>query len=304
MLAGTDRRFEYQRLHGMGQALYSEIAGTEGLNQPCRIYAPVGSHEDLLAYLVRRLLENGANTSFVNRLADDKAPLHEIVADPSRGCGAPRSPIPRIPLPSASLWRAAQQPRLPLWDPPDPRTAAEDVRERARSIAWSPGRWSAAWRCGWRGAGRPLRPMTVPRSWARRRRPTKLRSRRRCRHQRRRRRTGIAAAALPAPRCLEGAADLYEEDTPRLLGLVVREAGKTLDNAMAEVREAVDFLRYYAELARAQFCRTDDAAGPDRRAQPAEPGRAAACSPASAPGTSRWRSSPGRSRPRLPPAMR
>ena len=74
--------FEFQRLHGMGEALYEEVVGSGKLNVPCRIYAPVGPHEDLVAYLVRRLLENGANTSFVNRLADEAAPIEEIVRDP------------------------------------------------------------------------------------------------------------------------------------------------------------------------------------------------------------------------------
>ena len=78
----ADRDYEFQRLHGMGEALYREVVAAEALGQPCRIYAPVGSHKDLLAYLVRRLLENGANTSFVNRLADDEAPIADIVADP------------------------------------------------------------------------------------------------------------------------------------------------------------------------------------------------------------------------------
>ena len=72
-LAGERRDCEFQRLHGMGEALYEQIVGPEQLDRPCRVYAPVGSHEDLLAYLVRRLLENGANTSFVNRIVDDRA---------------------------------------------------------------------------------------------------------------------------------------------------------------------------------------------------------------------------------------
>ena len=80
-LAG-DRPYEFQRLYGMGQALHREVVRPESLGKPCRIYAPVGGHRDLLAYLVRRLLENGANTSFVNRLADDEAPIATIVADP------------------------------------------------------------------------------------------------------------------------------------------------------------------------------------------------------------------------------
>ncbi|HJR10948.1 MAG TPA: proline dehydrogenase family protein, partial [Rhodanobacteraceae bacterium] len=76
------RPFEFQRLHGMGADLYAEVIGPDHWNVPCRVYAPCGSHEDLLPYLVRRLLENGANTSFVNRISDEKLPIHELVADP------------------------------------------------------------------------------------------------------------------------------------------------------------------------------------------------------------------------------
>ena len=81
-VAGGAVEFEYQRLHGMGEALYEQIAGEAKFNRPCRIYAPVGGHEDLLGYLVRRLLENGANTSFVNRLGNDEMSVSEIIADP------------------------------------------------------------------------------------------------------------------------------------------------------------------------------------------------------------------------------
>src|SRR5207253_370258 len=99
-LAGERPDWEFQRLHGMGEALYDEIVGPDKMNRPCRVYAPVGGHEDLLAYLVRRLLENGANTSFVNRIVDERAPIDEIVADPiARLAALPRKPHPKIPLP-------------------------------------------------------------------------------------------------------------------------------------------------------------------------------------------------------------
>src|SRR3546814_4817357 len=103
-MAGSRTDYEFQRLHGMGEPLYHQIVGPER-GVACRIYAPVGSHEDLLPYLVRRLLENGANTSFVNRLRDDAAPIDAIVADPvlhTRRLGA--IPPPKIPLP-AELYR-------------------------------------------------------------------------------------------------------------------------------------------------------------------------------------------------------
>src|SRR5204863_3639399 len=99
-LAGDRNDWEFQRLHGMGEALYDQIVGPDKLNRPCRVYAPVGNHEELLAYLVRRLLENGANTSFVNRIVDERQPIDEIVADPiARLAALPEKPHPRIPLP-------------------------------------------------------------------------------------------------------------------------------------------------------------------------------------------------------------
>ncbi len=119
---GKRRDFEFQRLYGMGEDLYDEITPADALGIPCRIYAPVGSHEDLLPYLVRRLLENGANTSFVNRIVDEKLPVADIVADPAGvhdrlsrrggirrsrcrdGCSATRARI-RAATTSRTRWR-------------------------------------------------------------------------------------------------------------------------------------------------------------------------------------------------------
>src|SRR5437879_4561582 len=108
-LAGKRRDYEFQRLHGMGEALYEQIVGPEQMDRPCRVYAPVGSHEDLLPYLVRRLLENGANTSFVNRIVDDAQPIDEIIANPvARLARLPVKPHPRILLPR-DLYAPARQ---------------------------------------------------------------------------------------------------------------------------------------------------------------------------------------------------
>ncbi len=99
-MAGKNDDFEFQCLHGMGRPLYDQIVDKDKFNRPCRIYAPVGTHKDLLGYLVRRLLENGANSSFVNKLADDKTPIEEIVFDPvARIAALTSKPHPRIPLP-------------------------------------------------------------------------------------------------------------------------------------------------------------------------------------------------------------
>ena len=108
-LAG-DRPYEFQRLYGMGEALHREVVRPESLGKPCRIYAPVGGHRDLLAYLVRRLLENGANTSFVNRLADDEAPIAAIVADPvEKAAALPEKANPLIPLAAGPVPAGAQE---------------------------------------------------------------------------------------------------------------------------------------------------------------------------------------------------
>ena len=102
VFAGPDfyrGQYEFQCLHGMGEPLYEEVVGRDKLNRPCRVYAPVGSHETLLAYLVRRLLENGANTSFVNRIADASVSIDDLVADPAEAArsiqpiGAPHDKI-------------------------------------------------------------------------------------------------------------------------------------------------------------------------------------------------------------------
>src|SRR5205085_44275 len=162
-------QYEFQCLHGMGEPLYAQVVGPAKLDRPCRIYAPVGTHETLLAYLVRRLLENGANTSFINRIADPAVSVDELVTSPVES-------VRRIQDEEAAL--AAAQSAAGLW-----------------------------------------------------------------RHK------------APAERaaCLERAADAMEARLLPLMGLIVREAGKTYSNAIAEVREAVDFLRYYAGEVKARF---------------------------------------------------
>ena len=117
MLAGNSD-YEFQRLYGMGEALHREVVRPEALGKPCRIYAPVGGHKDLLAYLVRRLLENGANTSFVNRLADDEAPIAAIVADPvEKAARLEPKANPLIPIPpDLFLPERRNSVGLPLWE--------------------------------------------------------------------------------------------------------------------------------------------------------------------------------------------
>ena len=228
-------QYEFQCLHGMGEPLYEEVVGPTKLNRPCRVYAPVGSHETLLAYLVRRLLENGANTSFVNRIADDSVPVSSLIADPvavARAVQPPGAPHERIALPPA-LYGAERVNSRGL-------DLASD-RELARLAAGLAA--SAAPATAGEGPGAPVfnpadRSDEVGRAAFAD--TTAVGA-------------ALAAASAHAPSAvseraaqLRRAADLFEDNLDRLIGLCVREAGKTYANAIGEVREAVDFLRYYA----------------------------------------------------------
>jgi len=255
------RPYEHQRLHGMGADLYAEVVGKDNLDVPCRVYAPVGSHEDLLPYLVRRLLENGANTSFVNRVVDEDVSIRDLVADP---CEVVRQhdskPHPRIPLPIglfgeqrknsmganlandnelralADSVNAARKPwtstpLVPDAKPDGDKRAVTDPADRRRVIGDSTTAGAA----------------TIARSLD----------------------NALAAQpdwnALPAAsraKILEHAADLLEARRAEFIALAVREAGKTMSAAIAEVREAADFCRYYAAMARKLFAQPETMPGP------------------------------------------
>ncbi len=261
VMAGNDREFEFQRLHGMGQGLYDAVTSNSGMGQPCRIYAPVGSHEDLLAYLVRRLLENGANTSFVNRLADDEAPIDEIIEDPV-AVVRKLSPLPhpRITQPSDLFSPRRNSAGLPLWNDTtrDPLMAEinKHLKSRVAATALVPGK----------AAGEKARDITSPHD-----RSVIVGSVAETSDAQVEAAINAGAKAQTAwdamggerrAQCLDKAADLYEANAAKLFALLIREAGKTLDNAQADLREAVDFLRYYAAEARSKFVSPDVMPGP------------------------------------------
>jgi RHH-type proline utilization regulon transcriptional repressor/proline dehydrogenase/delta 1-pyrroline-5-carboxylate dehydrogenase len=251
-LAGK-KPFEFQRLHGMGEGLYEELGKLEEAigdpRTPVRIYAPVGSHKELLAYLVRRLLENGANSSFVNRIADEQVSLDQLVRDPVAELASiepKRNPV--IPLPRLIFGEARRNSAgVDLSDP----LVCEPLLERLKALESR--KWTARPTLG-KGKRKAV---TSP-------------------HDRRievgtvfeaseaevDRMVRAAHAAQPDWDALGGearaqrldrAADFYEEHREELLSLCIREAGKTLVDAVLEVREAVDFLRFYASEARRQF---------------------------------------------------
>jgi RHH-type transcriptional regulator, proline utilization regulon repressor / proline dehydrogenase / delta 1-pyrroline-5-carboxylate dehydrogenase len=252
-MAGNRRDYEFQRLHGMGDALYDEVVGADKLNIPARIYAPVGSHEDLLAYLVRRLLENGANTSFVNRIVDEAAPIDELIGDPvARLRKHAIKAHPRIPLPAKLFGESRRNSRgIDLTDVNELQPLAQEM---ARSAAEN---WSAAPLIGGVAKSGAVRPVTDPAD--RRRVVGQVAEASRDDVDAAMQRALRAAPLWDGTRatqradCLDRAADLMEQNGARLMALCVREAGKTIPDALAELREAVDFCRYYAERARADF---------------------------------------------------
>jgi RHH-type transcriptional regulator, proline utilization regulon repressor / proline dehydrogenase / delta 1-pyrroline-5-carboxylate dehydrogenase len=231
--AGRDGGFEFQRLHGMGDALYAKL-GEDRPDIAHRTYAPVGSHRDLLAYLVRRLLENGANSSFVALAADETVPIETLLRRPADIIGA------------ANHARHENIPR--------PRDLYQPQRQNSRGIEFGE---RAALNRLTSAIARETLPVTGSISDAA---PDKANA-------------AIAAAqngfrswsriaADMRAEILERAADLLEQRSPHFIALLQREGGKTLDDALSEVREATDFCRYYAAQGRKLFGNGEAMPGP------------------------------------------
>ncbi|MBB3034012.1 bifunctional proline dehydrogenase/L-glutamate gamma-semialdehyde dehydrogenase PutA [Alteriqipengyuania lutimaris] len=259
--AAADTKFEFQRLHGMGEELYAALAKAEGNDKtPVRIYAPVGGHKDLLAYLVRRLLENGANSSFVNRMADSNLSAEELAGDPVAELAAmepkrnPAIPLPKDIFPgrrnSAGIDLADPLVRQPLLK------RLHDMRER---------QWEAAPTFKAEVPGE-IAPITAPFDHGMR-----IGTRRDASAEEVDDALARAEAIQPAwdalggekrARLLEAAADEFEAHTDEILSLCQLEAGKTIVDSVLELREAVDFLRYYAVEARRLFTQPTELPGP------------------------------------------
>ncbi|MBO3762209.1 trifunctional transcriptional regulator/proline dehydrogenase/L-glutamate gamma-semialdehyde dehydrogenase [Ciceribacter sp. L1K22] len=256
--------YEFQCLHGMGEPLYEEVVGAEKLARPCRIYAPVGTHETLLAYLVRRLLENGANSSFVNRIADPKVSVDELVADPVdvvRAHAQPGAKHDLIALPEEIFGKGrTNSAGLDLSNEATLAALSTALMESA-SMIWKAEPLLATGHTGGevRNVLNPADHNDIVGEVLEPSEADALRA------------MDLAADAAsewslvaPAERAamLDRAADAMQHRMPILLGLIVREAGKSLPNAIAEVREAIDFLRYYAEQARRTLGPAHRALGP------------------------------------------
>src|SRR6202453_31041 len=257
--AGAD--YEFQRLHGMGRLLYAEAARQIAKFPRVRIYAPVGEHKDLLAYLVRRLLENGANTSFVNRFMDEQVPVAEIVRDPISELERLDSyPHPRLPNPVALYSSRRNSIGLDIGDLRALDTVRAGLASR-RMITHTSGPLID-------GVLLPgaMHPVTNPAD-----RRDVVGSTRDAAPEEIVKAFDAGAAAQPVwdskggearAGMLDKASDLLEASRADFHELLVREAGKSISDAIAEVREAVDFCRYYAVQARAQFAAPERLPGP------------------------------------------
>ncbi len=234
----TPADYEFQRLHGMGEVLHTHVLQTQETR--CRIYAPVGAHEDLLAYLVRRLLENGANSSFVNQIVDEDVAPEIVAACPFDQIGTAPN-IPKGPglfqpeRPNSAGWDLTHQPTL-------------DTLDQSRTLHKTT-QWTAFSSSSWPENSRRRHPTPTPIVNPADPGDT----------------VGEVQTASPddistaldkaAPwqsnvetraAVLNAAADAYEANAAELFAILAREAGKGLPDAVAELREAVDFLRYYA----------------------------------------------------------
>ena len=254
VLAGTHGTYEFQRLHGMGEMLYGVALDAKLSNAKCRIYAPVGDHKELLPYLVRRLLENGANTSFVHRILDDDTPAEEIIADPIRELRIHSDKRhPRIPVPQDIYGEQRRNAGgINLTD----RDALHHL-ESGISDALSQSWLAAPIVNGQAHQDGPAHPVLNPAD-----------------HDQ-----IIGQVVVATPQAIEDAlthaqaaapgwnttaaseraaaliktADLLETHQAELIGLIVKEGGRTLPDALSEVREAVDFCRYYGQQAMEKF---------------------------------------------------
>ncbi len=259
--ASASTRFEFQRLHGMGEELYAALAKAEGnAKTPVRIYAPVGGHKDLLAYLVRRLLENGANSSFVNRMADADLSAEELAGDPVAELAAlePKR-NPAIPLPKDIFPGRLNSAGVDLADP----LVREPLLKRLGELR---GRhWEAAPTFKAEIPGE-IAPITAPFDHG-----LRIGTRRDASAEEVENAITRAQAIQPGwvalggerrALLLEAAANEFEAHTDEILSLCQLEAGKTLVDAVLELREAVDFLRYYAVEARRLFTKPTELPGP------------------------------------------
>ncbi|SCV65368.1 Bifunctional protein PutA [Anaplasma phagocytophilum] len=255
--------FEFQRLHGMAQGLYSYVTGEVAPSVKCRVYAPVGSYQDLLPYLIRRLLENGTNSSFVNKINDVDVPAEQLLVDPlEKAKSFEYCPHPSIPLPidmfgkdrvnsvglntsdslAMSVLNEEVQAFTNVTRKATPIINGEDVEGAAPIEFFSPGDFSCkVGEVSYATPEQVKEAFTVAHGayaeWS-------------------------ALSVEERATILESAADLLEKERGKFVALLMLEGGKVISDIMAEIREAVDFLRYYAMVARKDIAGTIKLPGP------------------------------------------
>jgi RHH-type transcriptional regulator, proline utilization regulon repressor / proline dehydrogenase / delta 1-pyrroline-5-carboxylate dehydrogenase len=263
-LAPANAHYEFQRLHGMGEVLFEAVRVDAPNLPPVRAYAPVGTHEDLLPYLVRRLLENGANSSFVNQFLNPQVPVEQVVRDPVSALSEAEQPAAgarRIREPQALYGTERRNSDGPDWgDPAELVALRTEIDQRATQ------KYAGGPILGGKSDRDAAVPVVSPANtqeivgFSRDVTAEEINQAMDAAGQ-----AQPAWDAVPATEraaCLDRAADLLEERRVHFLSLLVREAGKTLPDAVAEVREAVDFCRYYAARGRELFGSPQQLNGP------------------------------------------
>lgn len=249
-IAGKNTDFEFQCLHGMGQPLYNQVVDKNKFNYPCRIYAPVGTHKDLLGYLVRRLLENGANSSFVNKLADDKTPIDKMVIDPvARVQALTSKPHPHIPSPKNiyGLWQNSEGIDLSNSLQRDQLKKQMDVAVKQSWVAASIINGKTLTDKNGHSVTSPSHKQKVighvnkaNETEAEEALQTAANAMRKWEE------TPVEERAV----ILERAAELFQQEMPVLITMLNQEAGKCIMDCISEIRETIDYCRYYAYRAR------------------------------------------------------
>lgn len=250
-MVGRRRDFEFQCLHGMGRPLYDEIVGSQKLNIPCRVYAPVGGHEDLLAYLVRRLLENGANSSFVHRIANTQESIDHLVASPMSQVEKDEPKRnPRIALP-IDIYRGRSDTRansrgIDLTNYNELQPFMAEMKQACQSLPWQAGPMV-------NGDYRFKKETTITNPHDRAEIVGTVQEanskdiEEALQAAEKAQMTWRYTSPQERAAMLLKMADLLEEHRARLMAIIMKEAGKTINDAISEVREAVDFCRYYAK---------------------------------------------------------
>lgn len=252
-MAGNNNDFEFQCLHGMGRPLYDQIVDKTKYNRPCRIYAPVGTHKDLLGYLVRRLLENGANSSFVNKLADETTPIEQIAYDPVARIAALKSkPHPKIPQPQDiyGQWQNSRGIDLSNISELEQLKQQMDAANKEKWVAGSIVNGKAITQANAAPVRSPANQEDIVGYVTNADDAVLEEALQAATHAKT---TWGETPVEERAAILERAADLFQQEMPTFMAMLTREGGRQVQDSISEVRETIDFCRYYAQRARHDF---------------------------------------------------